>query len=39
MRGVSLDALLTDIRACRACDRELPHEPRPVVRVAPTAVC
>ena len=28
-----LDALLTEIRACRACARELPHEPRPVVRV------
>lgn len=26
-----LDALLAEIRACRACD--LPHEPRPVVRV------
>ena len=34
MRGVSLDALLTDIRACRACAQELPHEPRPVVRVS-----
>jgi uracil-DNA glycosylase len=30
-----LDALLTEIRACRACAGELPHEPRPVVRVAP----
>ncbi|HEY5411207.1 MAG TPA: uracil-DNA glycosylase family protein [Caulobacteraceae bacterium] len=28
-----LDALLADIRACRACAGELPHEPRPVVRV------
>ena len=26
-----LDALLAEIRACRVCD--LPHEPRPVVRV------
>ena len=34
MQGVSLDALLTDIRACRACAPELPHEPRPVVRVS-----
>ena len=34
MRGVSLDALLTDIRACRACAPELPHAPRPVVRVS-----
>lgn len=34
--AVSLDAVLADIRACRACEAELPHEPRPVVRVAPT---
>lgn len=33
---MSLDAVLADIRACRACEAELPHEPRPVVRVAPT---
>jgi uracil-DNA glycosylase len=31
---VSLDALLAEIRACRACAAELPHEPRPVVRVS-----
>lgn len=30
---MSLDALLTDICACRACAGELPHQPRPVVRV------
>jgi len=30
-----LSALLADIRACRACAPELPHEPRPVVRVSP----
>lgn len=30
-----LDAALADIRACRACLGELPHEPRPVVRVFP----
>lgn len=30
-----LNALLADIRACRACAPELPHEPRPVVRVSP----
>jgi uracil-DNA glycosylase len=30
-----LDALLAEIRACRACADELPHAPRPVVRVAP----
>lgn len=29
-----LDAVLADIRACRACAGELPHEPRPVVRVS-----
>ena len=28
----SLDALLRDIRACRACAGLLPHEPRPVVQ-------
>lgn len=32
----SLDALLADIRACRACAGELEHEPRPVVWVRPT---
>jgi len=31
---VSLDAVLAGIRACRACADELPHEPRPVVRVS-----
>jgi uracil-DNA glycosylase len=31
---MSLDALLADIRACRACADELPHDPRPVVRVS-----
>jgi uracil-DNA glycosylase len=31
---VSLEAVLSDIAACRACARELPHAPRPVVRVA-----
>lgn len=30
----SLDALLEEIRGCRACAGELPHAPRPVVRVA-----
>ena len=30
-----LDVLLADIRACRLCASELPHEPRPVVRVRP----
>jgi uracil-DNA glycosylase len=32
---LSLDDLLADIAACRACAGELPHEPRPVVRVSP----
>jgi len=32
---MSLDAVLADIHACRACAGELPHEPRPVVRVRP----
>jgi uracil-DNA glycosylase len=31
-----LAALLDEIGACRACAPELPHEPRPVVRVAPS---
>ena len=31
---MSLDALLADIRACRACADELLHEPRPVLRVS-----
>ena len=28
-----LDSILAEIRACRTCAGELPHEPRPVVRV------
>ena len=32
---MSLDILLGEIRGCRACAGELPHEPRPVVRVSP----
>ena len=32
---MSLPAVLADIAACRACAGELPHEPRPVVRVFP----
>jgi uracil-DNA glycosylase len=34
---VSLPRLLEDIAACRACAHELPHEPRPVVRVSAEA--
>ena len=32
---MALAALLTEIAACRACAGDLPHEPRPVVRVFP----
>lgn len=32
---MALDVLLADIAACRACAGQLPHEPRPVVRVFP----
>lgn len=32
---MSLDALLAEIAACRACAGDLPHAPRPVVRVFP----
>ena len=30
-----LDILLQEIRSCRACSDILPHQPRPVVMVAP----
>ncbi|MDB5429525.1 MAG: Uracil-DNA glycosylase superfamily [Caulobacter sp.] len=30
---MSLDRIVADIAACRACAGELPHEPRPVTRV------
>ena len=30
---MALETLLSEIGACRACAPELPHEPRPVVRV------
>lgn len=29
-----LDALLAEIRACRVCELEFPHEPRPVLSVS-----
>lgn len=32
---MALPDILADIAACRACAGELPHEPRPVVRVFP----
>lgn len=35
MTKVDLDQLVARIGACRACADELPHEPRPVVRVFP----
>lgn len=31
---MTLSALLAEIAACRACAGELPHEPRPVIRVS-----
>lgn len=34
MGAPDLQAVLDDIRACRACAHELPHEPRPVVMVS-----
>jgi len=30
----ALEALLSDIRACRACGGDFAHEPRPVVQVS-----
>ncbi len=33
----SLDALLAEVRACRACADVLPFGPRPVVQVSATA--
>jgi uracil-DNA glycosylase len=33
----SLDQLLGQIRACRACERDLPYVPRPIVRATVTA--
>jgi len=32
-----LDALLAEIRACRLCEAELPHGPRPVLQAAASA--
>jgi uracil-DNA glycosylase len=32
-----LDRLLADIRACRVCADALDHDPRPVIRAAPSA--
>ena len=35
--AASLDGLLAEIRACRACADDLPHPPRPVLRASATA--
>jgi len=32
-KSTALDALVAEIRACRVCAAQLPHEPRPVVRL------
>ncbi|MBC7604653.1 MAG: uracil-DNA glycosylase family protein [Ramlibacter sp.] len=37
MSARSLEILLTDVRACRACEPHLPLGPRPVVQVGATA--
>jgi uracil-DNA glycosylase len=34
---MDLDALVREARACRHCAAHLPHAPRPVLRVSPTA--
>ena len=33
----TLEALLADVRDCRACERDLPLGPRPIVRAADEA--
>ena len=33
-----MDELLKEIRACRICEAELPHGPRPVLQASPSAV-
>ncbi|MBI1211098.1 MAG: uracil-DNA glycosylase family protein [Alphaproteobacteria bacterium] len=37
MSRTSFATLLTEIRACRVCAAELPHEPRPVLQARPSA--
>lgn len=37
MNDDQLQALLSEIRACRVCADDLPHAPRPVLRASPTA--
>jgi len=34
---MALDALLAEIRACRACAEALPHAPRPVIQASSTS--
>jgi len=36
-RQSSLDELLREVRACRACEANLPFEPRPILRATTTA--
>ncbi len=36
-RQYSLDRILCEVRACRACQTELPFEPRPILRATTTA--
>ncbi len=37
MKTLTLDTLLTDIRACRLCEAQLPLGPRPVLRASTTS--
>jgi len=34
---MKLDELLTNVRACRACEAELPFDPKPILNVSSTA--
>src|SRR5688572_2587921 len=36
-RQSSLDRLLREVRACRACETDLPFEPHPILRARTTA--
>lgn len=35
--GAKIDAFLAEVRACRLCANALPHAPRPVLRLRPSA--
>ena len=37
MNRGKLDALLSEVRACRTCEKELPFDPRPVLRASQSA--